>query len=550
MTGGTDRFDELRALLDALCEESITAGQEARLEELVLADPEAEAYYIRYLHVHSELLHEFGGAPAALDESLRGPEPAAATPASLAGREAPRRVRFPGVRARRLRWPALAATAAAIVLVSLLTRPKESHPLAEATDENVAVLVQAVGADWEETGLPTRAGSPLPAGRLRLNSGLAWIEFYSGATVILEGPADFELLSTSRAYCHRGKLRAHVPPQAHGFTVESPRLELVDRGTEFGIQVGETGRTEVHVFEGAVELYETRAGRTAPSSQRLTTGKGLRVDEAGGFSPTPADPKTFVSSEELAARSEAEAREQQRRWRESSAALRREPSLLAYYTFEEDRPWDLKLRDQSGGRVDPRDGVVIGCRRGDGRWPGKGALEFRRPSDRVRINVPGEFDSLTLAAWVRIDGLDNRYNSLMLTDGFDQGEVHWQVREDGTLQLGVQGPEVKSYVNYRTRVLFPPQALGQWSHLAVVHDRAAGAVSHYVNGRRVSRHKIKLDGPLRIGDAEIGNWNPDSFQDKRPVRNLNGAIDEFLIFARALDGPEIERLYSEGQPHP
>ena len=40
-----------------------------------------------------------------------------------------------------------------------------------------------------------------------LKSGHAQIEFYSGARVILEGPAEFELISRTEAFCKRGKLR-------------------------------------------------------------------------------------------------------------------------------------------------------------------------------------------------------------------------------------------------------------------------------------------------------------------------------------------------------
>ena len=53
-----------------------------------------------------------------------------------------------------------------------------------------------------------------------------------------------------------------MPPQAHGFAIGSPNLDLVDRGTEFGLQVG-GGKTEVHVFQGKVELYEPGATRRA-----------------------------------------------------------------------------------------------------------------------------------------------------------------------------------------------------------------------------------------------------------------------------------------------
>ena len=93
-----------------------------------------------------------------------------------------------------------------------------------------------------------------------MKAGVAHLEFYSGATVILEAPAEFDLISRTQAYCRRGKLRAIVPPQAEGFTIGSPVMDLVDRGTEFGLQVGAGDATEVHVFQGKVEWAGAGAG--------------------------------------------------------------------------------------------------------------------------------------------------------------------------------------------------------------------------------------------------------------------------------------------------
>ena len=63
------------------------------------------------------------------------------------------------------------------------------------------------------------------------------------------------MISRTEAYCARGKLRATVPPQAQGFAIGSPALDLIDRGTEFGLDVGD-GKTEVHVFQGQVDVYD------------------------------------------------------------------------------------------------------------------------------------------------------------------------------------------------------------------------------------------------------------------------------------------------------
>jgi hypothetical protein len=82
-----------------------------------------------------------------------------------------------------------------------------------------------------------RKGSLLTAGRLQLVSGLAQIEFYSGARLILDGPGNVELVSANQAICHAGRLRAQVPPQARGFSITAPKFKVVDLGTEFGLEV-------------------------------------------------------------------------------------------------------------------------------------------------------------------------------------------------------------------------------------------------------------------------------------------------------------------------
>jgi hypothetical protein len=59
MTRPFQDFVELCALLDALCEESCTPEQIRRLEELIRAHPQAEAYYIQYMNFHANLAHHF-----------------------------------------------------------------------------------------------------------------------------------------------------------------------------------------------------------------------------------------------------------------------------------------------------------------------------------------------------------------------------------------------------------------------------------------------------------------------------------------------------------
>jgi hypothetical protein len=547
-------LSELRTLLDSLCEETITDEQVRRLEELVLAHPEAEAYYVQYMSQHADLVSHFAALPVPAEQTLRARAAGGGDKETRSqGDKESRRV-FSWIRLS-LSPPLLVSlsTLAAGLLLALMLWPRPADgpvrrgPAPEAIDNTVAVLIQAAGAHWEQTGLPMRTGAALPPGWLRLQAGLAQIEFYNGARVLLEGPAELQLVSRTQAYCRRGKLRAVVPPQANGFTIGSPKLDLVDRGTEFGLEVGADGQTEVHVFQGKVELYDPAAGRKEPRHE-LTTGQGVRVDGPGEARPIPSNPAAFRTAQELATRSQAETKRRRAAWLAASQALRRDPSLLVYYPFEADPPGARTLLDQARDRREPHDGAIVGCTWVDGRWPGKPALEFKRVSDRVRLRVPGEFDSLTFIAWVRVDGLPNLNDSLFMADGWEPGAPHWQLRDDGTLILGVQNHLKKAGAHYHAREAITPAHLSQWTHLATVYDRAAGQVSHYVDGQQVSREFVQFDLPLKIGDAELGNWNMAAHRNPTPVRFFSGRMDEFALFARALTEAEVGRLYEQGRP--
>src|SRR5262249_20723439 len=161
-------------------------------------------------------------------------------------------------------------------------------------------------------------------------------------------------------------------------------------------------------------------------------------------------------------------------------ALRQDPDLVVYYPFQSAGPWARTLPDEAGGRPS-HDGAIVGCSWVLGRWPGKQGLEFKRGSDRVRFHAPGEVDALTLMAWVRVDALPNRFNSLMMTDGWYEGAPHWHVGNGGKIELGVQGGRGRGGAHYLTPPVFKGDRLGRWTHLAVVYDRTGGHVTHYVD---------------------------------------------------------------------
>jgi hypothetical protein len=547
---------ELHHLLSGLLDETLEPHQQERLAELLHEHAEARDLYLAYFGLHADLAlsADKGDSLPVTSFGISGLLRDAAQSMPAASLEVGRGSQRASARRRRAKlmlWGGVGLAAALLLALTLPWRRAQHNPPLfvppEASDNTVAVLLQAGGAQWDETGLPTRSGGPLAPGRLRLNSGSAQIEFYSGATVILEGPAEFELLSPMEAYCASGKLRAIVPVQAQGFKIGSPRLNLVDQGTEFGLQVSEGQKTEVHVFRGKVELHQTGSTEPAVCPKELCTGQALRLDGAAVAREIQTDPAAFPTAEKLAASMAAEVLRRQRGWAAASDAIRHDPSLLVYYTFQPEQSWSRTLRDQSANGGQSHDGAIVGCSWMAGRWAGKQGLQFKRVSDRVRFNVPGSFDAITLAAWVRVDALPNPNNSLMMADGWPEGAVHWQIGDNGTIILGVRGPAQTRNAHYHAPDGLTSARLGHWVHLTVVYDRPGTRVTHYVDGRAVSQEPILIDVPVRIGNAEIGNWNGPS-KSRQPIRFLTGCMDEFMLFGRALDDKEVERLFKQGQP--
>ena len=73
--------------------------------------------------------------------------------------------------------------------------------------DSVAVLTRSVGLRWsEDADFRPRENSSLPPSTLKIEHGMAQVEFVDGAVVVLEGPADYELVHGNGSHLRLGKL--------------------------------------------------------------------------------------------------------------------------------------------------------------------------------------------------------------------------------------------------------------------------------------------------------------------------------------------------------
>lgn len=546
MSQNLDRIAELEKLLSALADDQLDMAGRTRIGELLDGDPEACEFYLDYMSLNAHLEQELGSVePVQFLEKLPEAQIEEATTIYLATRQPPP----PPVWRQPWALAAAAVVIAGVWIISLMTAPEKIRVAQEdasnATDNAVAVLTDAVDAQFAAGSLQPERGDLLPKGMLKLEQGIARLQFYSGAEVILEGPIEFELLSDNSAACPSGTFRATIPRPAQGFSVASTLVDIVDLGTQFGATITPDRGAEIHVFEGEVEVYEAGTNRDPDKRHLLTAGYGLEVGTDGTYIDMLADSTAFISEDEVEERMRLKAAARHSAWQDFiSESISRDPRVMVHYPFisEDTKSRMLEDRAEIGGL---RNGIIIGSSWVSGRWPGKRGLSFSRPSDRVRIDMKGAPKSLSLIAWVKLDSLDQRFSSLLVTDRLSRG-VEWQITRAGALQFGVRKAK-QSSDQYISPVALTKH-IGKWTQVAVTLDAETRKVCHYVNGELLSTQPLKSPAVPVIGKAQIGNWNAPREGDSYPVRNLHGRIDEFLIYREALKSDELRDLFEIGLP--
>lgn len=517
-----------------MCHGTATEEQLRALNELLRSQPDARDEYILRLELHSRLASD----PNLFARDIAEPIP---LPVQVLPPQPPHWAH------RTSRLLALAACVALLLTAAWWAYRAETGVRKGETSKAIAMLSRVADAVWQPAGEAPRLGGPLEPGWLQLRSGLAQIVFYSGARLVIEGPAELQLVSPGEVVCFSGRLIAEVPPPARGFQVRTPSLNVRDLGSVFGLEVGRRG-TELHAFKGRVALQSPAAATT----QNLLEGEGAIANGTTPLRMVPAGRARFASLFDLQNKSSAAAVLGHEQWRAAGTRLDEDPTLLVHFEFEPVDPLDWRLPNSSKLRNATPDATIVGCQWTEGRWPDKRALEFRNVNDRLRLEVPGDYNALTLAVWLRVQGLDREINSLFMSDGIEEGTIHWSLRNDGVLGLTAIGDAPGRYQICTSPPALGLNQLGLWVHLAAVIDGDSKRVIHYLNGLPVGENMLRIAPPYRIGVAELGNWNARGFPKNDPfmIRNFSGAMDDFCLFSRALSGDEIHRLYSAGKPQP
>lgn len=247
---------EIVSLVSRHFDEGLDEQSRARLEVLLQTDPAARETYRRMVELEAEL-------------GWLGPMGIRQTTSDRSDQRGTR----PWLRRSLWRWTLTGLAAALLIGLFLPSAvrpiPQRGQPVVESSA--IATIIDMEDSLWSSSKNPTQLDAPLQVGTLNLDSGRATIRFNSGAILTMAGPCSIELLSDRSAELRRGKVSVDIPTPIDGFHIRTPAGDVYDRGTVFGISVGDRGATEIHVIEGEVEILPT--GESQPTPHLIRVGK-------------------------------------------------------------------------------------------------------------------------------------------------------------------------------------------------------------------------------------------------------------------------------------
>jgi ferric-dicitrate binding protein FerR (iron transport regulator) len=522
---------ELNELCNALVEGTLNETQKAHLSHWLATSEAARQFYVRAMGLSASLFSYAG--------EMQTEEPDAAV--SFA------KIIHVGWWWKWWKFGALAA-AASIALVSWIEWPKQNIISAAApVNEFVAHLTGSKECQWVDNSSSVQPGGRLRKGqKLELAKGFAEITFDSGAQIVLQGPASLDVKSAWAATLNRGTLKASVPPEAIGFSISNPKVEVVDLGTEFTMFADAIGAaTEVLVLKGEVEAQPNTGADQQPI---VLHEKESRRFAASGVS-------SINNSEQKFARFT------------QSVSLDHfiPPTDYMHWSFNE-ADGSIFKADASGEPFDAANAQLenissseFATAHGPGRWGNALQFDGRLFAKAAFPDISGTSPH-TVVFWVKVPkdaNLSNAYAMVawgMNSKYFNSHPIHigWN-RNPNEGTVGV----LRTDYGGGFALGSTPLRDGRWHHISVVLIPGEDAksfveVKQYVDGRFEGEGKSSPPGSeifSKLSGATSGTvWlgcrlGIDGVRQER----FRGEMDELFIADRALEPLEIVQLMKDNQ---
>lgn len=521
-------------LLSRLSDGLLDDAEAAELDQLLLADPGARAYYRSHAVVHLALgdLAEDGNGKV---------------------------VRLPEIRSSARKWPAFAAAAALVLAAgtawwTLRNDAADPSPLAgQDSPEGPVLAVISASTDlrWN-LSQATSSGQRLGPGIVRVSNGELSLSLVGGQSVHVQGPAEFELLNDGEFALRRGPAAFRTVGSKGPFVVHLPKGALVDMGSEFSADAGSDGTAEVRVFAKELTVSTVgSSGRTLEEQQVLAGGSVLvnarlspGTRPASDFLRVPPEPLMVPSGGEKAYATAVLASSPAAYWRfETADTGRQVPDETGSH------PLQLMERARLSGNERQRYLVINGS----------DASGFAAPP----AGIPGLDTARGITVECLLFSSAENHGTALAFEVADPGPlppgtppaIHHAPQTYALERMARMGEHIGHlHPDFALRAMFRSPAgytggtnlysreshlLHRWIHVATVHDGTR--ITLFVDGAPSDSATTSLAFHNATLRPIIGRLQPNPRDE---LRQWIGGIDEVAIYGRALTEAEI-RAHAE-----
>ncbi|NWK56542.1 FecR domain-containing protein [Verrucomicrobiaceae bacterium N1E253] len=496
---------ELDRLIYALCDETITDEEYQQLQDVLLQNEEARKRYLKLLELHNmlEVESEHGGVAAG----------EAVVPIDLYLKKQ----RKAGV------FRACLAAAAVLVAVAVMMRMVMAPEPEVLASIHVAPYSEFTISHAEGADVDSGANALVPGSSLKLSQGTIELSLSSGVKSIVQAPAELTMVDASELALHRGKAWFKVPPEATGFTVETPQVRAIDLGTEFGVvSHGQDSRyDQVHVLDGRVEVTTLKglSRKGIRRTEQLSAGMAREVHFTGNFSHVPLSKGEFLTSL---------------------------PKGLPYLHWSMDVDLDHP-RMTSGTEVIASSIESVPTRSSVVQVPGRRgrAVAFAADNGGLRTNWSGIDGDRprTIACWIKSPKHQPVGAIIGWGEHFEDG-AKWRMtlNPEREKEGGVRGA-IRTEFGYGYVIGSTDLRDGEWHHVVSVYDGSGEGTPESI--------KLYVDGVPEAVSAYKENIVLTELDDEKSAScvigyNFQGTIDELKVYQGVLPAAAVQSLYQEG----
>ncbi len=298
---------ELSFLISQSLEGSISREDISRLEALLESSSPMRAYYRDYLSLYCDLNSLLDSQLTEMDEDRNASDHLFWEALAQYEKHAPaltiaKDSKPPSELIQHVQKPQQSRHLSRFSLVSLITSIAaivflvvfgRFAPVRSGIE--VATLSDTIDARWADPADSLKTGARLATGATPwlLREGYAELLFDNDARVVVEGPAEFNLLTGDQLMLRYGRAYAIVPEQAYGFTICTPNSRIIDLGTEFGVQSDISGDVKLHVIEGRTNFVTNIQGSRINKVIGKSSAYWLSA-QTGDIRDIPIDSTVFV----------------------------------------------------------------------------------------------------------------------------------------------------------------------------------------------------------------------------------------------------------------